>query len=604
MKQYTKYLIGFFVLGLLAYLSFTYIDYIHKQRSEHQNSTYKREVVAMKKRVSSMILTKQKATISIGLSLANDKSLMNYVASGKIPDDYYADVVDKYKKETLYKNIWIQVLDKNLTSIYRSWTSKKNDNMRVLREDLLTVLKTKNPTYAISSGKYDLSIKAMIPLLREGEVIGIVEVVSHFNSIAKQMKYFNVDSLVLLLKENTKKLEYPFTNIFINGYYVANFDAPKDILDHMKVHGVQRYITDTYIIEDGFLVSTLELKGINKETIAYYIMLKKVDDIKMTSVDFLFFKFIAFGIILGLLVAGVVNIAMIYYIRKQKLYYKNILNSATNIILINNKSETLEVNHAFFKYFKSYKTLKDFKQYYQCICDFFELKGDYLHKEMNGENWVDYLLKNSSKNIIVKMKIESKVYFFQVSASKISGDKAENICSIVFTDITDQENYKRELESISVTDSLTGIGNRRFYQQKIEEELEGIKRHKHSVVLIMCDIDFFKKINDIYGHDKGDIVLQEYTLLIRDRLRTGDIFCRIGGEEFMIILPYTDISKGAFIAEELRALVENFQTDISVTMSFGVVECDKDEDLLSLYSRVDKALYEAKESGRNRVVLG
>jgi len=602
MKQYKKYLIGFFVLVVLVYVSFRYIDYIHKQRSEHQNSTYKREVEAMKKRVSSMILTKQKATISIGLSLANDKSLIKHVASGKIPNDYYADVVDKYKRETLYKNIWIQVLDKNLTSIYRSWTSKKNDSMKVIRKDLFTVLKTKKPTYAISSGKYDLSIKAMIPLLKDDAVIGIVEIVSHFNSISKQMKYFNVDSVVLLSKEHAEKLEYPFTNIFVNGYYVANFDAPKNILQHMKLKGVERYMTDSYMIEDDFLVTTLKLKGIDTKTIAYYVMFKRVDDIKMTSVQFLFFKFIAFGIILGMLVAGVVNIAMLYYIRKQKVYYKNIIDSATNIILINNKSSIIEVNHIFFKYFKNYTTLEEFKQKHKCICDFFEAKGDYLYKEMEGKNWVDYLLENSNKNTVVKMKIDKEVYFFHASASKILDGKGKNIHSIVFTDITDQENYKKELESISVTDPLTGIGNRRFYQQKIEGELESMKRHQHNLVLIMCDIDFFKKINDIYGHDKGDIVLKEYTELIRNRLRSGDIFCRIGGEEFMIILPYTDIKRGRFIAEELRALVENFQTEISVTMSFGVVECDMNEDVACLYSRVDKALYEAKESGRNRVV--
>jgi len=605
MKQYKNYLIGFATLGLLISFALYYVDHVNKKRQEYQTNIYKTEAEAMKKRVASIILSKQKATISIGLSLANDATLEKYILAGTIPDTYYENVINKYKKDTLYKNIWIQILDKNLSSLYRSWSPQKNDNVKMVREDLVTVLKTKETTYAISSGKYDLSIKAMVPLIKYGEVIGIIEIVSHFNSISKQMKYFNIDSLVLLEKNRSKKLQYPFTNIFTDGYYVANFDAPKDILKYIEVEGVEKYITDTYILKDDFLVTSLKLKCVHGETIGYYVMFKKLSYVQMTGVDFLFFRFLTFGIILIMIVAGMMNLSMLYYIRKQKVYYKDIIDSAKNIILINNKHSIIDVNYVFFNYFKKYQTLENFKQNHKCICDFFEEDTGYLSKTMNGLNWVDYLVKSRAKSTIVKMNIEGEIYFFGVSASKISSNiKEDDIFSIVFADITEQENYKKELESISITDPLTGIGNRRFYQQKIKEEIAGIKRYNYDLSLIMCDIDFFKKINDTYGHDKGDKVLQEYTKLIDKRSRQGDIFCRIGGEEFIIILPHTNIKEAQFIAEKLRVLVENFQTEISVTMSFGVIECHCDEEIEILYGRVDKALYKAKKSGRNKVIVG
>ncbi len=153
-----------------------------------------------------------------------------------------------------------------------------------------------------------------------------------------------------------------------------------------------------------------------------------------------------------------------------------------------------------------------------------------------------------------------------------------------------------------ITDSLTGIGNRRYFHQKIEEEIQHAQRYKHSFSLIMLDIDFFKQVNDKYGHSVGDEVLIEYTKLISSLLRKGDIFSRFGGEEFMIILPYASKNQAQKIAEKLRTEIELSQKIIPITMSFGVVEYVAGEDSEFILKRVDDALYKAKDSGRNIVV--
>ena len=117
----------------------------------------------------------------------------------------------------------------------------------------------------------------------------------------------------------------------------------------------------------------------------------------------------------------------------------------------------------------------------------------------------------------------------------------------------------------------------------------------------MFDIDFFKKINDKYGHDAGDRVLQEYSLLIQNSLRDSDTLCRIGGEEFIIILPQTEKKDAQKLAEKLRKLVEKTKLTVSLTISLGVSEYIPGEDIDSLIKRADKALYRAKNGGRNRV---
>ena len=118
----------------------------------------------MQKRVAGMILTKQKATVAMALSLADNEHLMQNILERKIDRDYYKDLITKFKENTLYQNIWVQILDKDLTSRYRSWTDIKGDNISKARKDLVEIVRTKKVSYTISSDKFDLSIKAIVPI--------------------------------------------------------------------------------------------------------------------------------------------------------------------------------------------------------------------------------------------------------------------------------------------------------------------------------------------------------------------------------------------------------------------------------------------------------
>ncbi|MCX6075339.1 MAG: diguanylate cyclase [Campylobacterales bacterium] len=161
-----------------------------------------------------------------------------------------------------------------------------------------------------------------------------------------------------------------------------------------------------------------------------------------------------------------------------------------------------------------------------------------------------------------------------------------------------------EKDQLSLIDSLTKIGNRRFFSETFKKELEKSYRYKHPISLIMFDIDHFKQINDLYGHHSGDIVLQELSLLISSHLRSSDFFARWGGEEFTIILPENTLSEAVLTAEKLRKFIEEYRFTINkqVTCSFGVILCADNELTDDAINRVDAKLYEAKKSGRNRVV--
>ena len=172
------------------------------------------------------------------------------------------------------------------------------------------------------------------------------------------------------------------------------------------------------------------------------------------------------------------------------------------------------------------------------------------------------------------------------------------------------------LEVFSYTDALTSIANRRLFDSILKRECGRLSRVKSSLSLslIMCDIDYFKKYNDTYGHQKGDECLQHIAGAIRSVVRrTIDLIARYGGEEFAIILPGTESDDAVQLAETVRKAVENLriphdnsEVDTIVTMSFGVASItsqDKESDCMSvLVSKADKGLYMAKTSGRNKVV--
>ena len=175
------------------------------------------------------------------------------------------------------------------------------------------------------------------------------------------------------------------------------------------------------------------------------------------------------------------------------------------------------------------------------------------------------------------------------------------------------KNEKREnikLEEMAFVDPLTGVTNRRKYEELSKTELDRTLRYKNDLSFLMLDIDNFKNINDTYGHAAGDEVLIHFSSICKEIARTLDIVARIGGEEFVIMLPETDRDGAYTFAERLREKVFNSSAyiedkEIKYTVSIGISLCelDKDSDVNTILQRADKALYRAKESGRNKTVV-
>ena len=165
------------------------------------------------------------------------------------------------------------------------------------------------------------------------------------------------------------------------------------------------------------------------------------------------------------------------------------------------------------------------------------------------------------------------------------------------------ENAKiyKELNYLTITDPLTDIYNFRHFSKTLDHEIKRLKRNKESLCLLLIDVDDFKSYNDTYGHLAGDALLKNMSKVLKETLRETDIACRYAGDEFVVILPATDVSQAKIAAEKIKNKFENVTLERKVTLSIGISDCARNMDRFDLVRKADINLYEAKKQGKNRV---
>ena len=207
--------------------------------------------------------------------------------------------------------------------------------------------------------------------------------------------------------------------------------------------------------------------------------------------------------------------------------------------------------------------------------------------------------------INIALEVKRKEYASRIEKSDKEKEKLQEDFGSMINNVIEQN---KSLIEQNQKDSLTGIYNRATFEEFINVELQRYHRYKDTFSIIMFDIDYFKNVNDEYGHAAGDRVLKGISKCIRGFLRKADIFARYGGEEFIILLPQTGLDKGLNVAQKLREVIQDTEfiyenVRVLVTVSVGVTEViPSDREYKSLFNRVDKYMYQGKERGRNLVI--
>lgn len=239
--------------------------------------------------------------------------------------------------------------------------------------------------------------------------------------------------------------------------------------------------------------------------------------------------------------------------------------------------------------------------------------------EKSGMEWLAEIVEKQTAPVVMLTGSGSEEVAVQslqkgavgyLPKSKLSTEKlAETIDDAMkrWRQIQQGRANQEELERLANIDSLTGLLNRGAILRKLSEQMKHAKRYRDELSLSLLDIDHFKKVNDQYGHLTGDDVLEQVAILMWQNIRDADIIGRYGGEEFIIILPRTDLSSALNVAERVRKMIEASKMKdpegnmFGITVSQGISIYKLGEDEHSLISRADNALYKAKGNGRNRI---
>ena len=230
---------------------------------------------------------------------------------------------------------------------------------------------------------------------------------------------------------------------------------------------------------------------------------------------------------------------------------------------------------------------------WQTIISGKEWRGEILNRKKNGDLFWEFISISAIKDPSGKI-----THFVSVNEDISTRKAVEEQIRIL----------NMELEQLAITDFLTGLNNRRYFIQRGIDEVKRAKRNGEPLALLMLDIDEFKKVNDIFGHQAGDAALQQVSLVMRSSLREIDVLGRYGGEEFAVLLPNTSLEDALILAERVRHSIENISFEkisgvLIITISGGVAAfTDKISNIDDLLRNADMALYHAKETGRNRIM--
>lgn len=224
-----RYIIIFPIFIIVFVFLVTY-SFLNTKENNLLNNLYNDFAKNYKNKIDVLIDKKLNATLALTLALAqNNKDISDFILNNKDID--LKILSQKLRENTDFKNVWFQIIDNKGTSLYRSWIDDKNDKISEIRDDLKEFIKNPKISTSISVGRYDMTFKTMVPIFVEEKFIGMIETITHFNSIAKSLNDVGdeVDSLILAEKKFYEQLkDTSFTNKFIGEYYVANLDVKNE----------------------------------------------------------------------------------------------------------------------------------------------------------------------------------------------------------------------------------------------------------------------------------------------------------------------------------------------------------------------------------------
>lgn len=599
LKVQAQLIIAFIVIATSATLTFYHLSqekqYV-KERTERSSDTIKTAFDSIVEDTEQAYRYRTRATMET-------KGVMEAMKN-RDTEALYRAILPRYNalREENPHLIIMQFHGADGRSILRVHLKDKfGDDIASRRTMLREVHKEHTMVAGFEGGLGGIAFRVIMPIMDKGQYIGALEYGVDAGYFIERIKDLTgSDSMVMIHKDWFGAADKEKYSEGIAQYYFTTIqDGQKEL---MRLYAQNNPLLEPRHIDSNtkaYEINPLFLRDTKNRDLGMIVAINDVTGASQNTADTVIDSLTVTAIML-IVLWGLMEYTFGGLIKKvnlQERYIKTILDSQKNIVVVTDGKGLIFANQAFYDYF-GYPSLERFRDDHSCICDFFEAgeSEEYLQPKIDGLLWTDYLIQYNMKEQKVKMTVGEKSSIFTVHAKKMEyGGEIRHV--VVFTDIT-------KLNQLATQDVLTQISNRFQFDKVLEHSISLSQRYGRMLSLMMIDIDYFKEVNDTYGHLAGDEVLRKLARILSEGIRKSDVIARWGGEEFVVLLPDSELSSALKLAETLRAKVAetSFDPVRQVTCSIGVARWNEGENSDQLLKRADEKLYIAKENGRNRVV--
>jgi len=294
-----KKLIPYTLIGITGLLLIFFYNFYKTRVENIKSDIFEEKSIFLKNTVPNLIKQKRENTSTITYILSQDRKLISYLKDEKHTASIdYSNIIQWIHKKGEYKNLWINIIDSNGINLYRSWTDRHGDDLKPHRPDIVKMLKNPKQHSLISTGKYDMTFRTMTPVFDHGEFLGIIEMISHFNSITQRLENKHILSLLLVEPAYAKNILYPFSKRFLSHYYLANLNAPPKLAKLVENYGVKKLLgIKNYTLFNGYLLTDYTIPDISGKTMAHLLLFYPLNQIDMHKVDEFTIRFLIFTII-------------------------------------------------------------------------------------------------------------------------------------------------------------------------------------------------------------------------------------------------------------------------------------------------------------------
>lgn len=270
-------------VSLLIFFVLIHQFYYKPQHNKILKKIYLQTSEDLKKSFQEEVSKKQGRTAAITYLLSQDDSVIEALLKNNNQLIDYKKIIQGIESFSDYKNLWIQIIDKEGYSFYRSWTKKVGDHAASARIDIQEMINDPKPMKQVSTGRFDMTFKTMLPLYHNEKFIGMIELISHFNSIAMELKKKNIEPIFAVDKSYTKQFIKPFSGLFIKENYIANLNASKILMKKIENFGIDKFLyLKDYMLFEEYLVTTDQIKNIKDQPMGFFILFKNKHTIDMT----------------------------------------------------------------------------------------------------------------------------------------------------------------------------------------------------------------------------------------------------------------------------------------------------------------------------------